>query len=130
MTVRKIFCAGPFVVLFLFFAAPAFAQFEVNPDHFDNEQNQTPQKPVTIAKKKTPQVNPASQTGSAHANAAKKSTTANAAASSKSGARPNANSTATKKSATTAASHKSGKPAPGTTQSSRLKAQLLPTQRE
>src|SRR5262249_20241240 len=38
----KLVCTG--ILLFLFYAAPAFAQFEVNPDHFDNVMNQTPTK--------------------------------------------------------------------------------------
>ena len=35
-------CAGPF--LLLLYAAPALAQFEINPDHFDNMVSQTPTK--------------------------------------------------------------------------------------
>ena len=49
----KLVCAG--TLLFLLYAAPAFAQFEINPDHFDNIVNQTPQKPPVASKRKTAQ---------------------------------------------------------------------------
>lgn len=48
---RKLVCTGSF--LFLFYAAPAFAQFEVNPDHFDNTMGQTPPKPTVVPKRQT-----------------------------------------------------------------------------
>jgi hypothetical protein len=35
--VRKLKYAGPAMLLSLLFAAPAFAQFEVSPDHFDSQ---------------------------------------------------------------------------------------------
>ena len=48
----KLVCAGP--VLFLLYAAPAFAQFEVNPDHFGSVINHTPPKTAVASKRKTP----------------------------------------------------------------------------
>jgi hypothetical protein len=48
--VRMLKYAGPAVLLSLLFAAPALAQFEVNPDHFDNSQTTNSKKPVQKAK--------------------------------------------------------------------------------
>ena len=48
----KLICAGAF--LFLFYTAPAFAQFEINPDHFDMV-NQAPPKTSIASKRKTEQ---------------------------------------------------------------------------
>ena len=47
----KLVCAGPF--LFLLYAAPAFAQFEINPDHFGSVINQAPPKTSVASKRKT-----------------------------------------------------------------------------
>lgn len=47
---RRLICASPVVLLFLLFADPAFAQFEINPDHFDNPQPTTSKKPVQKTK--------------------------------------------------------------------------------
>lgn len=47
----KFVCAGPF--LFLLYAVPAFAQFEISPDHFDSVVNLTPQKPPVASKRGT-----------------------------------------------------------------------------
>jgi hypothetical protein len=47
---KKFVWAGAF--LFLLCAASAFAQFEINPDHFDSIVNQTPQKPPVAPKRK------------------------------------------------------------------------------
>jgi len=46
---RNLVCAGS--LFFLLNAAPAIAQFEVNPDHFDNITNQTPPKPSVASKR-------------------------------------------------------------------------------
>jgi len=46
---RKLVCAGPF--LFLLYAAPAFAQFEASPDHFDSVVTQAPKTSVTSKRK-------------------------------------------------------------------------------
>jgi len=46
----KLVCAGAF--LFLLQAAQAFAQFEVNPDHFDNMVKQAPPKPSVASNPK------------------------------------------------------------------------------
>ena len=49
---RKLVCTGSF--LFLFYTAPAFAQFEVNPDHFDNTMSHTPPKATVVPKRQAP----------------------------------------------------------------------------
>lgn len=72
---RKFACAGPAAVLFLLFAAPAFAQFEVNPDHFDNQPPST-QKTAQVKKtsqrqhasRKPAALNPQAKTNLATAN--------------------------------------------------------------
>ena len=127
MNVRKLVCAGPFLVLFLFFAAPAFAQFEVSPDHFDNQPSQTPKKPVTTAKKKTSQGSTASQvvTNPSPANPAGTPKTAATLQHKKTG--PGA--APAKKSTAASASSKAGKSSAKASQPT-LKAQFAPTPRE
>lgn len=93
--VRKFRYAGPAMLLSLLLAAPAFAQFEVSPDHFDSPQTKTTKKPVQKARTR--------QTGadaSKHSAAGKSSTTAAMAATSGTGskrsrhaAQPNASAT-------------------------------------
>jgi len=53
--VRTIQYVGPVVLLSLLFAAPALAQFEVSPDHFDNSPAKTGKKPAQKAKAQTTQ---------------------------------------------------------------------------
>ena len=53
--VRTIQYVGPVVLLSLLFAAPALAQFEVSPDHFDNSPAKTGKKPAQKAKTQTTQ---------------------------------------------------------------------------
>ncbi len=53
--VRKIQYVCPIVLLPLLFAVPALAQFEVNPDHFDNSPAKTSRKPAQKAKARTAQ---------------------------------------------------------------------------
>lgn len=78
--VRKFRYAGPAMLLFLLFAAPAFAQFEVSPDHFDNQQAATKKNPAPKAKAQQKQQDAAKQStnGKASTNA---SATANSASS-------------------------------------------------
>jgi hypothetical protein len=47
---RAFILAGPFLLLFLIFTAPAYAQFEVSPDHFEDHPAQ-PRKQATAAQK-------------------------------------------------------------------------------
>jgi len=71
---RTVKYAGPAVLLPLLFAAPAFAQFEVNPDHFDSAQASTQKNPAPKVKANQ------AQPGSAKHSANKKSSKNNAAA--------------------------------------------------
>jgi len=122
---RTFLSVGPSVVLFLFFAAPAFAQFEVNPDHFDNPPATTVQKPVKSTKKAAP--------ATASAQVAANSSSANTAATLKTTSthhrkQANANASA-KKAGTISASSKAGKPSAKAAQLA-LKAQFTPAPRE
>jgi len=47
----KLVCAGP--LFFLLYAAPAFAQFEVSPDHFGSVINQAPPKTSVASRRNT-----------------------------------------------------------------------------
>jgi hypothetical protein len=58
--VSKLKYAGP-AVLLLLFAAPAFAQFEVSPDHVDDQQTTKNKKPAPKAKAQHAQPNAARQ---------------------------------------------------------------------
>ena len=60
----KLVCAGPF--LFLLYAALAFAQFEVNPDHFGSVINHTPPKTAVASKRKTPRQHLGTQAAASH----------------------------------------------------------------
>lgn len=66
---RKIGYAGPAALLVLLFAASAFAQFEVNPDHFDNSQATTKKKPVQKARAARPDASKQSAEGKSLTNA-------------------------------------------------------------
>jgi hypothetical protein len=67
----KFVCAG--TLLFLFYAAPAFAQFEINPDHFDNTVNQAPPKSSIASKRNTPRQHLGAQTAASQQSQARKS---------------------------------------------------------
>src|SRR5215469_3970389 len=60
----KLVCAGP--LLFLLYAAPAFAQFEVSPDHFGSVINQAPAKTAVASKLKTPRQHLGTQAAASH----------------------------------------------------------------
>jgi len=47
----KLSCAGIFALFFLLVASPANAQFEVNPDHPDDQEKQTVNKPFPVVRK-------------------------------------------------------------------------------
>lgn len=122
---RTFLSAGPSVVLFLFFAAPAFAQFEVNPDHFDNQPATTVQKPVKSAKKTAP-VNASSQVAANSSSAKTAATLKTASTHHRKQAGTNA---PAKKAGTMSASSKVGKPSAKVAQPT-LKAQSAPVPRE
>lgn len=69
---RTFIWTGPFLLFFLLFAAPAFAQFEVSPDHFDDQPTQA-KKAATSTKKNAASANPSALSAAA----AKKNVTAN-----------------------------------------------------
>lgn len=69
---RTFIWTGPFLLFFLLFAAPAFAQFEVSPDHFDDQPTQA-KKAATSTKKNAASANPSALPAAA----AKKNVTAN-----------------------------------------------------
>jgi|SRR5215470_16869590 len=60
----KLVCAGP--VLFLLYAAPAFAQFEVSPDHFGSVINQAPPKTAVASRRETPRQHLGAQAAASH----------------------------------------------------------------
>lgn len=59
---RILLYVGPFC-LWLQLTTPAVAQFEVNPDHFDNQPQAAPKKPVVVSKKKSPAAQSTNQAG-------------------------------------------------------------------
>jgi len=60
----KLVCAGP--LLFLLYAAPAFAQFEISPDHFGSVINQAPPKTSVASRRKTARQHLGTQTAASH----------------------------------------------------------------
>src|SRR5262245_48852375 len=83
--IRKLKYVGPAVLLSFLFAAPAFAQFEINPDHFDNPQTPA-KKPVQKTKAKKAATDASTQPAEAKsvkaANSAATNSTAKTSASS------------------------------------------------
>jgi hypothetical protein len=67
----KLVCMGLF--LFLLSTAPAFAQFEVNPDHFNDITNQTPPQAAVALKRKTAPQHPGTGAAAAQPSHARKS---------------------------------------------------------
>lgn len=59
---RILLYVGPFC-LWLLLTTPAVAQFEVNPDHFDNQPQAAAKKPVVVSKKKSPAAQSTNQAG-------------------------------------------------------------------
>ena len=71
---RKFVCAG--TLLFLLYAAPAFAQFEISPDHFGSVINQAPAKTAVASKLKTPRQHLGTQAAASRHSQAPKSQSA------------------------------------------------------
>ena len=70
----KLVCAGP--LLFLLYAAPACAQFEVSPDHFDSVINHAPPKTAVASKRETPRQHLGTQAAASRQSQAPKSQSA------------------------------------------------------